>query len=60
MPKCNRWYVLAKVDKRKKYGFSQITPSGKYYVSLNLALKARSEIGKEVKILKRMCQPLDI
>jgi hypothetical protein len=60
MCKANLWYVLARRDKRKKYGFTQVTPRGKYYMSLPQALDARNEIDKSYVILKRSCQPLEV
>jgi hypothetical protein len=60
MCKTNLWYVIAKPDKRKKYGFTQITPRRKYYLTLSQALNARNEINKGYKILKRSCQPLEV
>ena len=60
MCKANLWYVIAKPDARKKYGFTQITERGKYYLTLAQALNARNEINKSYKILKRTCQPLEV
>jgi hypothetical protein len=56
----NLWYVIAKPDARKKYGFTQITPRGKYYLTLSQAIDARKEINSTYKILKRTCQPLEV
>jgi len=56
----NIWWVIAKPDARKKYGFTQITPRGKYYHTLPQAIKARNEINQSYKILERSCSPLEV
>ena len=59
----NIWYVVAKEDPKKEYGFTQITKKGDYFKSFEEANEERiylqSDFKERLVVLKRTCEVIN-
>ena len=64
MAKTNKWYVVAKADKRYKYDFTSILPRSHVFKNRTDAIKKRDKMQTFCKaklvILRRTCKKLEI